>query len=423
MDDKRCSKCKKTKAVAEFRKNSRSEDGLRQTCRHCDKPRKGRGDGSYDQRPNGLWRGRATVENMNGIKERRTVYGKTKAEVQDALLALRSKAKDKTLAPISNETVGAYLDRWLEGKKSGIRLNTYRIYEKMIRLHLKPSLGRIVLTKLQPANVQAMLAAMKRLPNKKHPEARSASARGKQLALVVLGAALGQAVRWGDLARNVAELVDRPRAPHREVTAMSPEQVKAFLKKAKDDRLFALYVLAIATGARQGELLALRWSDVDLDAGTITIKATLTLDADKKLVRTEPKTQESVRSVNLGQSLLAELKAHRARLLAEGLRASPWVFPNKQTKANGHGDPGPLSKDNVLHRSFKPILEAAELPAFRFHDLRATYISAQRDNGTDAVTIARSVGHKGTRMMDNYTKPQPKMEEQRVAVAEALIGA
>ena len=176
-----------------------------------------------------------------------------------------------------------------------------------------PGLGRIALAKLTPADVQSFL-------NRKSQS--GLSARRVQMLRAVLRRALWTAERWGYVSRNVARLVDTPRVVPHEYSPLTPEQARLLFESSAEDRYRALWVTALATGLRQGELLGLRWEDVDLDAGRLTVRHSLGM-VDGHLQLQEPRTSRSRRSVMLEGTVLSALRVHRTRQLMERLVAAP----------------------------------------------------------------------------------------------------
>ncbi len=202
------------------------------------------------------------VETPTGPK-RKTIYGKTREEVAEKLADALSDRNKGIVYDDENTTVGEYLDTWLKGLTGSVRQSTFDGYEIAVRIHLKPALGRIKLKKLTPAHVasfyQDKLAAgfAPATVNKHH---------------VTLHKALDQAVEWHMIPRNVAAVVREPRPAPEEMRPLSAEETRRLLDAARGDRLEALYVLAVHTGMRQGELLALKWQDVDLENARITVR-------------------------------------------------------------------------------------------------------------------------------------------------------
>ena len=217
--------------------------------------KRGNGEGSIAKRSDGRWMARYTVHTAKGPK-RRHVYGKTRKEAADKLAKVLSDRVEGIDYNDQNMTVGEYLDRWLKGSVRGsVRQSTYDRDANLIRNHLSPVLGRIKLKKLSAAHVQHFY-------RDRLDSGLSASTVHKIHA--ILHKALARAVAWQMVPRNVTETVAPPRPASKEMRPLSPSEARAFLDAARGERFEALYVLAVTTGMRQGELLALRWQDVDV---------------------------------------------------------------------------------------------------------------------------------------------------------------
>lgn len=183
----------------------------------------------------------------------------------------------------------------------------------------------------------------------------------------VLRRALGQALKWNLVSRNVATLVDPPRQVRHEISPLSPDECQRLLVEVRGDRLEALFVVALATGARQGELIGLRWSDLDLDAGTLTVRRARAMQADGSLGFSEPKSEKSRRTISLPAIALVALRAHRLRQLEERLGLGPNWRDTELVFTTTIGTP--LDGAAITHR-FQAHLAAAGIPRRRFHDLR-----------------------------------------------------
>ena len=224
--------------------------------------------------------------------------GHSRTEVKDKMAALMRAHEEKRPIPDQREKVGPFLRRWLdEVARPTLRASTYSSYNDILVAHLIPGLGRIALAKLTPAEIQAFL-------NRKLES--GLSPRRVQYIHAVLRRALVTAEKWGMVSRNVAKLVDPPRVPKHEITPLTPEQARQLIEASDDDRHLALYVTALGTGLRQGELLGLRWEDVDLEAGRLRVRHTLA-NVDGELTLLEPKTDRSRRTVMLPDAVVAAL--------------------------------------------------------------------------------------------------------------------
>jgi integrase len=228
--------------------------------------KRGNGEGSISRRKDGSWMAQFTVYTAEGRK-RRTMYGRTRAEVAAKLAKALSDREGGFLFDAKNLTLGKYLDSWLKDSvRDTVRLTTYQGYERIVRLHVKPSLGLIKIDKLTPVHVRGLY--------RERLEAGLAP-RMVQLVHTTLHKALKQAVADSLVPRNVTEAVRSPRPVKKEMKPLNLVQARTLLEAARGERLEALYALALTTGMRQGELLGLKWEDLDTEAGTIQVQRTL----------------------------------------------------------------------------------------------------------------------------------------------------
>ncbi|HAM41108.1 MAG TPA: site-specific integrase, partial [Candidatus Omnitrophica bacterium] len=272
-----------------------------------------------------------------------------------------------------------------EWVKPSRRPRTYQSYEQMIRCHVLPSpLAGKLLTQLTPQQLQAFFNEKRRAEDKP-----GLSPRSVEYLHAIVRKALNHALSLGLVGRNVALLVELPRAVYDEVTPLTPAQAQAFLDVASGHRLYAVYAVAVAMGLRQGEALGLRWEDVDLEAGELVVRKQLQR-IEGKLRLVEVKTARSRRQVSLPSVAVAALREHRTRQKVERVRAGDlWedtglVFTTEIGTA--------LDKGN-LTRGFKCLLKQAGLPDVRFHDLRHTCASLLRAQGLDHRLIMETLGH------------------------------
>jgi integrase len=369
------------------------------------------GEGSLRRRPDGLWEGRYCVT-LDGRELRRSVYARSCDEAGRKLRAAL-KARDDGLPPIAGrETVSGYLLDWLAGSKSNLRPQTWRAYERNLRLHVLPYLGRRRLAEVQPADLQRL-----------YQSRVSAGLSGTTVRHVhsVVSKALGQAVRWNLIIRNPASLVQAPRRAQHEMKTLSTEQARALLAAARGDRLEALYVLALTTGMRQGELLALRWRDVDLDRSTLSVTGTLGWSKGAGLTISEPKTARSRRQLQLAAMAVNALRQHRASQAAEILAAVTWdqaadlVFPNQAGR--------PMQASNLLRRSFFPLLASAGLPRIRFHDLRHTAATLLLARGVHPKIASEMLGHATVAFtLDVYSHVTETLQREVARTMDSVLG-
>ncbi len=368
---------------------------------------RGNGEGSIYQRQDGKWV--AAVSLPRG--RRKVIYGRTRAEVAEKLPSVLKARQDGLPMLTERQTTAQYLADWLESARPSVRPGTWETYESYVRVHIAPALGRVPLARLSPQHLQRFYAD-------RLEAGLSPTSVGHLHA--ILHRALGEAARFGLVVRNVAGLVKRPRAAHKEMMALSPEQARAFLDAAHGERLEALYVLALSTGIRQGELLALRWQDIDLDGATLQVRATLRRTREG-MTFGEPKTSKSRRQVQLTPTAVTALRAHRARQLEERMRCPYWQ-DGELVFATEIGTP--IECGNMMRRSFLPLLERAGLPRIRFHDLRHTAATLLLGQNVNVKVVSEMLGHSQISItLDLYSHVTPGMQRQAVEALEAVLGA
>lgn len=388
-----------------------SEDSARRPRR-----KRGAGEGSISQHASGGWRGRIMVGYLpNGRPDVREVYAKTRTEVRKKLDVLRQRSESGTLTEATAErlTVAAFLSRWLEATKATVRPKTWDRYGEYVRLHLTPTLGKTKLSALRPEALLKLYATK---------QEAGLSPRTVHHLHTVLHSALAQAVRWGYLHRNVADAVDPPAVPRREMRPPTPAEVAQFLDAvtAADDRLAALWIVAAYSGCREGELLGLQWQDVDLDRASVTIRRTL-VDARKGVPRYgEPKTGRSRRTVSLPPEAVAALRRHRTKQDAERDRLGVDYAPYGLVFATAAGRP--LLARNVI-RSFKAALVAAGLPReTRVHDLRHAAATVLLRAGVHPKVVSERLGHSTIGItMDLYTHSVEGLDADAAARMQRVL--
>lgn len=369
--------------------------------------RRGNNEGSIVQRSDGRWMARVTLPDGS----RRSLYGKTRAEVAGKLTdALGDVKKGKPL-PAEKETVGAYLSRWLSDVcRPAVRPSTYEGYEVIVRLHVSPRIGKLKLARLSPQDLAKLYREL---------ADAGLSPRTVQLTHAVLHKALDQALRWDLVARNPADLVDPPRVERKETTVLSREQAKLLLDRSQDEPLHALYAVALTGGLREGEVLALTWEDVDWEHGTVQVRRQLTRVRNEGFKFTEPKTKKGRRTVALPDVAMGALKRHRTAQVEERLRATAWE-ENGLVFCNGVGRP--LERQNVMRRSFKPLLERLGLPDLRFHDLRHSAATLLLGLGEHPKVVQERLGHATISItMDVYSHVMPTMQREAARKLDGLF--
>jgi len=236
---------------------------------------------------------------------------------------------------------------------------------------------------------------------------------------VVLHKALDQAVRDGLIPRNVTEAVKVPQIKREEIQALCPEETKRLLEAAREDRFEALYVLAVTTGLRQGELLALKWDDMDLERRVLRVRRTLTR-VKGKVSLGEPKTAKSRRSVKLTAIAAAALQEHLSRQLEEIDRVGPLYSDDGLIFATERGTP--VNPTNLRQRSFAPLLERAKLRKIRFHDLRHTCATLLLERNINPKIVSEMLGHSSISItLDTYSHVLPDMQDGAACALEEAL--
>ena len=339
---------------------------------------------------------------------------RTRSAVHDRLRGALGPDKAGLPAKGTELTVGDFLESWLtEVARVTVRPRTYVSYRYVVGFHLIPALGDHPLAGLSPADVQAFLNAK---------AASGLSPRTVGYLRGVLRGALGHAERTDLVTRNVARLARPPRIPRRRVSPLSVEQVRTFVAAIAGDRLEALYLVALGVGLRQGEILGLRWSDVDLAAGTLTVRHALAR-IDGRLVLVEPKSATSRRVVPLPAFVRDALVEHRLRQAAEPLPLRP-VPPDPFADlvfVTSHGTP----LDGItITRRFQRILADAGLPHQRFHDLRHACASLLLAQGVPARVVMETLGHSEISLtLNTYSHVMPSVGREAAERMDQLLGA
>src|ERR687898_510742 len=369
--------------------------------------KRGNGEGSITRRKDGLYMARYTVETATGAK-RKALYAKTRKEASEKLTEALAQARKGITADASAMSVGAFMERWIEDSVRGsVRQSTYQRDESLCRVHIVTALGKKKLKTLSAADVQRFY--------RDKLDAGLSSATVYKLH-VVLHKALKQAVRWGLTPRNVADDVDAPKIHKDEVTPLVTEEAREFLETARGDKLEALYILAVQSGLRQGELLALRWEDVDLEARTLQVRRTLTRNGGKLAVG-PTKTAKGRRTVKLTQDATEALQGHLKRQLAEIDKAGDNWQENGLVFCTGKGTL--INPTNLRRRSLTPLLQRAGLPAITFHQLRHTAATILLLKNVNPKVVSEMLGHATIAItLDTYSHVLPNMQHSAVAAME-----
>lgn len=385
-----------------------------------DGKRRDKGDGSLYPRKNRKgeiigWHG----SYYPGDGERKRVYAKTRKEAKDLLVAAIAEnlAKPDT-EKTSHETptptplkVSEYLYSWLAECESALKVSSYRRYELSVRVHLAPALSDVGLTALSPAHIQDVYQSKLR---------DGLSPQSVVHLHEALRRALNRAVALGLIQRNPCASVQLPRAPRTVMQPLDKDEARRFLKAVRGTRFEALFVLAITTGMRQGELLGLRWQDLDLEHARVRVSRSYVAWSARGRGATfvEPKSSGSRRLIDLTPTAVAALSRHEREMRESGLHdADSPVFSSAATKLGT-----PVNPANLVSRYFKPILERAGLPDIRFHDLRHTCATLLLGQGVHPKYVQALLGHATIAMtLDLYSHWMPSMGRQAASAMDDAL--
>jgi integrase len=374
--------------------------------------RRANGEGTIGRRKDGRYEAKVFVSRSDGTYARRSVYGKTRTECGAAMLKLQARAESRLPVSTTNVIVGDYLTYWLHQiAEPAVRRTTFASYELLARLYLIPGLGRRRLRDLRAPHIRTWLNTVAQTCQccAQGKDARRAQKPGGTAHCCAKGeccgsvpsdttvryllkprrAALQAATEEELIERNVARLVKLRTTPGRKIAPLTVQESRQFLAVTRTHRLPALWAVALGIGLRRGETLGLKWSDVDLDRGRLTVRRSLQR-VDGNLTLHQTKTSTSERTIPLPQPLIRALREHRGRQLEERFTAgTTWeehdlIFCTAQ---------GRLIEPRNINRMFTALLHKANLRPIRLHDLRhscATLLFAQ---GVEAATVQRILGH------------------------------
>ena len=371
------------------------------------KPRRGRGEGAiYWREDRERWIAELSLEDGNS----KYFSGKTHAEAQRKLNQAQLEQKQGRLATGPQQTVQKFLEQWLEVRKPQIGDNAYTIYRYYLNQHILPTLGQLRLPQLSSRQIDELYA-------QKLKEGYAAeTVRGIHR---VLHSALEYAVKWRDVSVNVSDQAEPPRPVMYEAEVLTVEQATRLLASVKDKHYEALLTLAITSGMREGEILGLKWADIDLEEPGLVVRRTVYRKKGLGIVEGEPKTETSKRKILLPQFVLETLLRHRDLQVEMREKAgSRWleldiVFSNRIG--------GFLSVQHV-RKTFREMLCKADLPIIRFHDLRHSAATILVGMGVHMKQIQNLLGHSSiTITMDRYAKALPSMQREMMKQVDEVF--
>jgi integrase len=364
------------------------------------------GEGTIAQLPSGSWRAQVS------LKGRRLSYtSKNQQGARDWIRKIQAQIEQGLTYDDERTTLGIFMEGWLATKKNQLRAASTEQYYRMYRSYIEPKLGSIRLKDLSPGRIQNLYDDL------------SKTGRGGQtirVAHVVLHMCLEQAKQLGLVARNPAELCKVPKSLKVEMTIWDEDQVNRFLVSIHGHKNENLYSLALATGMRRGELLGLKWQDVDWIHHKILIHRQVSNPEGGGFVFQEPKTNLGVRSVQLGMGMIERLRSQLGNIdLMRRISRDKWqeydlIFPSILGK--------PQYGNNVSIE-FQELVSQSGLPRIRFHDCRHTAASIMLSHGIPPVIVAGMLGHSITTLLSTYAHFIPDMQDEAAILMDGIISS
>ena len=377
--------------------------------------RRANGEGNIRKRKDGRWEGRYTVghDPETGKAIIKNVLGKTQTEVKEKLKKAIEENVGIDYGRAKTYTVGTWLEVWMENySKIKLRPSTFKTSQGFLKNHIKPQIGSIPLADLTSLDLQQFYkhlldgGRVDRIEAKKKP--KGLAPKTVRNIHQMIGSAYNLAIEQHLVTKNPTQGCALPKVEHKEMKTLTADQLSAFFREARDSGVYELYYLDLATGLRRGELLGLKWTDVDFQHGALKIQRAISRQ-NSKVVEAPLKTKNAYRTLPLSADAISVLKMQKCKV-----GNSEWVFQSPTG--------GPMSPDSVLHM-LQRVLKRAGLPRIRFHDLRHTFATLALENGMDVKTISAMLGHvSAVTTLDIYTHITGDMQRAAAASIDRSIG-
>ena len=374
------------------------------------------GEGNIRKRKDGRWEGRYTAgrDPVTGKAIYKNVLGKTQAETKEKLKQAIEKNVKVDVVRSGKYTVAEWVRLWFETySKPSIREQTAYYYNNYIEKHIVPGIGSIKLDKLTTLQIQQFYNKLKtsgRVQRYEHIELKDKGLSNRFIRGVhgVLNSALEQAVKEWLITANPAEGCKLPKIEKKEMKVLLPEQIGAYLQEANKRGLLPAYYLELTSGLRRGELLALLWTDLDVENMTISVTKQVNRINGQLKVR-QPKTSNSIRTIPIPKQavdlLILEHEKHPD---------NPYMFPSPKT--------GTMYDPDSFRHTHEKILAAAGIEHIRFHDLRHTFATLSLQNGVDVKTLSNTLGHYSAGFtLDTYTHATQRMKREAADTIGSVI--
>ena len=376
--------------------------------------RRANGEGNLRKRKDGRWEGRYTAgrDPETGKAIYKNVLGKTQAEAKAKLKQSIEEAKGLDAGKVGRYTVGQWMEVWFENyAKVKVRPSSHQTYRGYLENHIKPNIGQIPLEKVTSLELQKfykkLLSSGRVARRESRKQPKGLSAKTVRNIHQIISSAMNLAREQKLIAANPADGCALPKLEHREMQTLPVEQLQSFLREAKDSGVFGLYYLELATGLRRGELLGLKWEDIDLERGDLRVRRQIAR-INGEVVEAPLKTKNAYRTLPLAEDTVSILLEQK-----EKVGGSPWVFPSPTG--------GPISPDSVLHMLHR-VLKRAGLPRIRFHDLRHTFATLALQNGVDVKTVSGMRGHFSAEFtLDTYAHVTTASQRQAAKTMGSVL--
>lgn len=340
-----------------------------------------------------------------GQKQKWEAVSRSKREAENRLAERMGEIQGGTYREIKKQIFKEFSAQWLRDYVSSrVKPSTLRSYTGLVEKHLDPFFGNFLLNRIEPQHIQSFIAETIR--------EKKLSPRTVNYLVMVLKMMFKQAKLWRLLRENPAENISRVRQEQQEMDFLSPEEIRLLLQHS-DEPFRTLFLVAILTGMRRGELLALQWGDINWPSNVIHVKRSLfwyindEVEEERRWIFSSPKSRKSIRTVVMSPKLREALQIHR---INGAVNPHDLVFCTKRGT--------PLDPDNMIKQQFHPALDRAELRRIRFHDLRHTYTALLIAQGAHAKFIQSQLGHASIQTtLDRYGHLMP---ETHVGVGEQL---
>jgi integrase len=365
--------------------------------------------GTIKEARSGVWRLRFDGPDRNGERQQKQVtFRGTKRAAERELARLETEVGSGSYVAPVRETVAEFLERWLEAyAKTNTTARTFQRYSDIVRGHLVPALGQLTLTKLQPLHIQEYYSEA--LATGRRDGNGGLSAKTVLHHHRVLREALKHAVKWRLIAVNPADATEPPRPQPHEIRVLSEDEVARLIDAAKGTPLAFPILVALSTGLRRGEILALRWEDIDLQRATLAVRQSLEETRDGIRFKV-PKTKKSRRVVALPAALVEALVRHKGEQAQHRLMIGPDYRDHGLVIARPDGTP---VRPNYITLAFTRLSRRCELHGVRFHDLRHTHATELLRQGIHPKVVSERLGHATVGMtLDVYSHVLPDMQEE-----------